>query len=470
VFWVFASPCRGSDEALFQQAYGDYNQGQYARAEAHLLKALELNPAYVQAQSLLTMVRQKQADQQSQDLRFIVLMQQGVLYYRMRQYDKAISLFDNAASLKDSADLHFNLGLVYLKLKDWKKAEAELEKCLKLKPGDKRAEYALGVLYEKAGAAAAAQNYFLMVAQSPNAEIYNAYAMQRLSTLQSNLSNSPFHFSARLQEGRGDYTLGQIPGSAVPTPVSSGTQQYVHLQLGYSLLWGKTIVNFAYGGDGIWNEPPGQSTSFDHLHDFSVGASFPVNSKWIIPLAFDEQIGFASDTFYYEHHQASAAVQWLFQGPDLIQAQFQFLREIYPPPVGINTDSWIATFSGSLLLWGAHYLNLAYCVRMCLADTFQTDSYNYFLNSFSLTYHVELGGGWNATVNFTPQWQDFPFFYDSNLSPRSDWIQNWNAEFAIPVNKNWNFVVGDIIRNGQSSISAYTQYSNNYYAGTQVFF
>ncbi len=452
----------------------EYQLNDLPTAESHLQKALTLNPAFEEAKVLSGMVHQRLTERQVRDLRFTLLMMEGVMYFRMHKYGQAQSALEKAAALNpDSADLHFNLGLTYLKLQQWDKSREEFEKCLKLKPDDRRAEYALGVLYEKIGAMGEAQNYFLGVAQAPNAGFYNLEAMRRLSTLHSDISYSPFHFSLRLQGGGGQSTLDQPPDSTAPVFTSSGANQYGHLQLSYSPLWGKTIVNFSYGGDGAWSEAPGQPPSFFNLHDFSVGSQFPLLSNWTLPISYDEQIGFnSSGDLNYQHHQASVAFQWLFKGSDSLQFQAQYLREIFPPPVGYDANNWIGTVSCSLVFPGSHYFNLAYSFRQSLADSAAADFYSYDLNSGSLTYHVEFGRGWNLTLNGGVQRQDYsPYpILDSNGNPRSDWIQNASAEFTIPVTGHWNFVLGDQYQKLQSNIPGYSQHSDNYYAGTQIFF
>ncbi len=448
----------------------EYQEGRLSDGEEDLRRAVALNPSLERARTLLDRVHGLITEQQVRDLQFSLLMKEGVMFYRMRRYDKAKDTFEKAAALNPvSTDLHFNMGLVYMRLKLWDKARAELEQCLKLDPGNKRAQYALGVLYEKLGGTAEAQNYFLSVAQSPSAGLYNLEAMRQLSTLHSESPDSPFHFSLRLQGGGAQNTV-LYPNPAVPIPTNTAVEEYGHLQLTYSPLIGKTLVNFSYGGDGLWSQVSGQGPYFAQLHDFSVGSAIPLPSNWRMPLAYDEQIGFNSTgDLYYQHHQASAAFQWLFSGQDLVQVQAQYLRELYPPPVGIDTNNWIGSVSSSIIL-GAHSFNLSYSFRECLADTQATEFDNYYLNSLSLIYHVEFGGGWNATLNYTPQWQDYPFFYDTNGNPRSDWIQNLSGEFTIPLEAHWNFVVGDQYQDLESTYQAFSQHSNNFYAATQFFF
>lgn len=459
--------------ALYGAGLCEYREGNLSNAATHLQGAVALNPALTQARTLWERVHKLLTAQQVQDLRFSLLMKEGVLYYRMHQYNKAMDSLEKAAALNPrSADLHFNLGLVDLKLKKWDKADAELEECLKLNPGDKRAEYALGVLFEKVGGLAEAQNYFLSVAQSPSAGIYNLEAMHRLSTLHSEVSYSPFHFSIRLQGGGAQNTPDQyVPGN--PPVTNRSVNEYGHLQLSYSPLLGKTIVNLSYGGDGMWSQAPGQNPYFSHLHDFSIGCNLPLPGKWIMPLSCDEQVGFSSDgTLNYQHHQASLAFQWPFKDSDMIQAQVQYLREIFPSPVNLDSNNWIGTLS-ALMALGGHFFNLSYSFRQSLEDAASMTQNNptdfsFSIHSLSLVYHVEFGGGWNATLNYTPQWQTYPFFEDGG--PRSDWIQNISGEFTIPADPHWNFVVGDQYQKLQSTDSTYSQHSNNYYVGTQVFF
>ena len=359
-----------------------------------------------------------------------------------------------------------------MKLDDWGRAETELKECLKLKPDDLRAEYALGVLYEKEGGALQAQDYFLNVAQSPSAGLYNMEAMMRLSSLKSGDSSSPFHFSMRLQGGGSQTTMENFPvypGS--PPAVTSGVNQYGHLQLGYSPMIGKTIANFSYALDGMLNEAPGQNTSIYSFHDFSAGSLLHLPSNWQVPFSYDEQLGLnSSGAVYYQHHQGSLGFQWLFQSINSIQVQAQFLREVFFLSSPVGTNSWIGSVSSSFILGSSHFLSLSYSFRQCLADSSAYDFYSYYLHSLSLTYHLEWGGGWNTSVNYTPQWQAYPFFYDASGNPRSDWLQNATLEMGIPFLPHWSFVLGDQFQEIQSSYSLYSQHSNNYYAATQVSF
>lgn len=463
--------------AFYGAALCEYLLKYYSTAESNLKKALRLNPNLQDAQELMKRVQEKIQEQEIQDIRFLLSLKEGVMFYRMHQYGKARDMFLKAQTLNpDSEELHFNLGLTYMKLNEWDKAEAELRECLKLKPDDLRAEYALGVLYEKVGGTAEAQNYFLSVAQSPSAGLYNMEAMLRLSTLKS-ISPSPFHFSIRLQGGGNQTTWENMPSlPGFPPSITSGANQYGHLQLGYSPMIGKTVLNFSYGLDGIWSESPGQSTAFTNFHDFSLGSQVRLPSNWSVPFSYDEQLGLnSSGTLFYEHHQGSLGIQWLFHNVDSVQFQAQYLREIFLPPVNVGTNNWIGSVSSSLIVGSSHYFSLSYSFRQCLADTASTQYYDFYLHSLSFTYHVELGGGWNASLNYTPQWQSYPYFYDTQGTPRSDWIQNASAEVGVPFMDHWNFVLGDQFQEVQSTYSfysnhIYSQHGNNYYAATQIFF
>lgn len=450
----------------------EYCLGNFTASESNLKKALSLHPGLQKAQQLLKKVQDKLNEQQINDLEFLVTMKQGVLYYRGHQYTKALELFEKARALNSvSEELHFNLGLTYLKLRKWDEAESELRECLKLQPNDLRAQYALGVLYEKIGATLEAQDYFLSVAQSPNAGLYNMRAMMRLASLKSEVS-TPFHFSLRLQGGGSQTTMENMPsGPGSPPSTNNAVNQYGHLQLSYSPRLAGNIVNFSYGLDGAWSQSPGQISSFYDWHDLAFSSQATLPSNFYLPFSFDEQVGLNSvGNLFYQHHQGSLGLQWIFQNVDTLQFQLQVLREIFFQPTEVGTDSWIGSVSASAILGTAHFFSLSYSFRQCRADTFEEDFYDFYLHSLSATYHVELGGGWNASLNYTPQWQTYPYFYDANGNPRRDWVQSASLEFGIPVMPHWSVVLGDQFQKTNSTFSVYSLHSNNYYAATQVSF
>lgn len=472
----YLQACRQDPEEpgpFYGAALCEYLLKNYPAAKDNIEKALKLDPRLQVAQQLLERIKKKLDGQQIRDLQCLLLTQEGVLDFRAHQYEKASVVFEKAVALNPlSAELHFNLGLAYLKQKAWDKAERELKQCLKLKPDDPRAQYALGVLYQNIGGVTEAQNYFLAVAQAPNAVIFNMQAMQRLATMRTENASSPFHFSLRLQGGGGQSTLEETPTTpGSPPQTSSGTNQYGHLQLGFSPLIGQTPLNFSYAWDGSLSQSPTSPTRFYQWHGLSVGSQPHLPANWSLPLSFDEQIGLdPGGNLFYQHHLATMGLQWLFLHADVLQFQVQYLRENFLPPVSVNTSNWTGSISASFILGSSHFIGLSYSYRQCLSDTLQTNYYDYGLNSLSLTYHIELGGGWSASANYTPQWQEYPYFYDANNNPRSDWIQNASLEAVVPLIPHWNFVLGDQFQQIQSSISSYSLHSNNYYLATQVFF
>lgn len=450
----------------------EYRLGNYPSAESNLQKALKINPHFQMAQRLLERVKGKLDEQQIRDLQFLLTMKQGVLYFRGHQYGKALDLFRKARGLNpNSEELHFNLGLAYLKLKKWDKAEAELRECLKIVPNDLRAQYALGVLYKKTGATLEAQDYFLNVAQSPSAGLYNMRAMIQLASLKADTS-TPFHFFIRFQGGGSQTTLVAMPsGPGYPPSTSNAVNQYGHLQLSYSPRLAGSLVNFSYALDGAWSQVPGQNSSFYNWHDLAFSSQASLPSNFSLPFSFDEQLGLNTEgNLFYQHHQGSLGLQWMFHNVDTLQFQLQLLREVFFQPVEIGTDSWIGSVSTSAILGTSHYFSLSYSFRQCRADTFENDFYDFLLHSLSATYHVEFGGGWNASLNYTPQFQSYPYFYDTKGRPRSDWIQNASLEFGIPVMPHWSLVLGDQFQEVQSSFSVYSLRANSYYAATQVSF
>jgi tetratricopeptide (TPR) repeat protein len=78
-----------------------------------------------------------------------VKMGLGAIYLHKAQYDQAIKMYESAFNLpEDELKLKYNsLGLAYIKINDYQKAEQNLIKATKLNPENKYSHYMLGFAY-----------------------------------------------------------------------------------------------------------------------------------------------------------------------------------------------------------------------------------------------------------------------------------------------------------------------------------
>jgi tetratricopeptide (TPR) repeat protein len=431
-------------------------------AQAYLQRSIYLNPNYHPAQIILHQIKTQLENTQIKKFQILALLRAGVLAFRSKQYSKASLLFHQAIHLDlQSANAYFNLALVYLKLKNWQKCYQNLERCLTIQPSYVGAYYALGVLYQKTGNTTEAKTAYDTVIGFPNAGSYRMPAEVRVSQL----SASAFHFYARLTGGR---TQGQ-QYQTTPPLVQPGTyNEYLETFLIYNPSWWNSFFSLDYSSVASLNEQLQQHAFQNYYQDLAVNFKPKISSSVYIPCAFDEATGYYNRflTLQYQHSQFSGGFQWIFTNPDFIQIQGQFLKERYPTFPGYSDQSWITSIAIDFYFPGPHALNLTYTFRNnhALSSTF-----NYTDQTINLGYQYGGGNLFGINANYSIQKQIYPFFLGPHQS-RIDIIQSGTLELSLPVINLWDVGIGDQLQHTLSTVSFYSQFSNNVYFFSSIFF
>ncbi|MBS0357788.1 MAG: tetratricopeptide repeat protein [Proteobacteria bacterium] len=148
VSWLEKTISFDSENPLFHNHLGNAYKGlkQYALAEKHYLKSLELNPKYAEAHNNL-----------------------AGLYYLQEDYAKALQHYYFSLKAKpDYVEAHSNLGLLFMKQGKLKEAEKQFQNVLKLNPNSLMAHYQLGNLYlHKGKYNLAEKQYYLVLSWNP---------------------------------------------------------------------------------------------------------------------------------------------------------------------------------------------------------------------------------------------------------------------------------------------------------------
>ena len=113
----------------------DYDDGQYAAAIGHLLRAIELDPGFMKAHDNL-----------------------GLCYEALGRFDEAVSSFEAAIRLNRESQPRspwpaLNLGLLLIKLDRLDQAEARFREAIGDDPGFPQAHYQLGLVLDDSGRA-----------------------------------------------------------------------------------------------------------------------------------------------------------------------------------------------------------------------------------------------------------------------------------------------------------------------------
>jgi len=439
----------------------EYGLQHWEPAKAFFQQSLALSPLYAGPKTMLDRVttillkQQQMKDYQQQWLLY------GKKLFHLRQYDQALAAFLQAEKLDDkSLDAHFNLGITYLKLKDWQYAYQEMQTCLTLDPQNAEAHYALASLYKQTGNNQLAQDNYAWITQFAPSGPTGIQAQQQLSQLAFYAHPSPngtaFSSYTRVVAG---YDFTESTGTPSDYPM-----QYLQESFSYNPPWFNKFFSFSAALGGSLDEPDSGSSG-SYYGDLTASIRPQLSKEWYLPVSLDEMGEFAS--FFlteYEHHQASLGVQYLFAQPDFIQVQFQALQENYPT----FTDYDSTSFAGSVSAWhyfpGGHGLGLAYSYRNTSA---QNTFYNYSYNTVGLNYYY---GGKDLTITavYSSQWQNYPNFLDTNGNPRNDWTQSATAEFSIPLNSMFGLGIGNQFSYDISTYTYYSGWSNFVYLFTSV--
>lgn len=109
---------------------------------------------------------------------------EGLLFDKVGEYERATGAYRKALSVDSSAwDIHYHLALDYLRLKDFKNAEREFLRLLKLKPYEERVRYLLALAYSYGSKYDKAAYQFHELLKRPLLELNEHYIRNALGYL-----------------------------------------------------------------------------------------------------------------------------------------------------------------------------------------------------------------------------------------------------------------------------------------------
>ncbi len=128
-----------------------YQEGKKALKEGDYKKA---NEFFKKAERVL-----KKGESEKEKIKFsketkkkideIKLLKEANKAYYEKDFDKAMSLYEKLLnSVKENSNLHYNLGVIYLRKGKYKKAIEEFKKATQINPENADAYYNLGIIYE----------------------------------------------------------------------------------------------------------------------------------------------------------------------------------------------------------------------------------------------------------------------------------------------------------------------------------
>lgn len=149
------------DDPFYRVALGaaHFRDRHYKRAEKSFLRAVELDPEYMQAYQYLgrLYMEVQQWDRaivyikKSLEAQKLLNAQQlynwlAFSYYQNKQYNEAERTWQQALDIKDNEEIRVNLALAYRKAEQNELAYKSLQKAVELNPKSARAHYELGQL------------------------------------------------------------------------------------------------------------------------------------------------------------------------------------------------------------------------------------------------------------------------------------------------------------------------------------
>jgi len=93
-----------------------------------------------------------------EDERYLLTL--GGLYLKLKNYTKAEQVLIKLNKISPSEDSYNNLGVLYSETKEYNKSIRKFEKAIELNPNSADANYNLGIVYQKIGKAKRANQYF----------------------------------------------------------------------------------------------------------------------------------------------------------------------------------------------------------------------------------------------------------------------------------------------------------------------
>jgi len=119
---------------------GDYRKAnEFFKKAERIFKERELKKEKIE-------ISQKAEKEKVDNLK--LLREANKAYYE-NDFDKAISLYKKLLNfVKENSNLHYNLGVIYLRKGEYKKAIEEFKKATRINPKNADAYYNLGIIYE----------------------------------------------------------------------------------------------------------------------------------------------------------------------------------------------------------------------------------------------------------------------------------------------------------------------------------
>ena len=151
-----------------------FQQERYEESIAAFKKALSIDPSYSEAQNYLGRVYSLLGEHDKALAAYQAALKNpqystpekpywniGLLYIREKDYPKAVDALKNALRVNPNlVAVHTLLGEVYAKMGDTRKAVSAYRKVIEIRPNDINAHYNLACIYQKAGEAALADAAF----------------------------------------------------------------------------------------------------------------------------------------------------------------------------------------------------------------------------------------------------------------------------------------------------------------------
>jgi Tfp pilus assembly protein PilF len=138
-----------------------YNEKQFSKAIQAYQKAIELDPAYVEAYNNLGIIYQLMGDAEKAFWAYRKSTEinpryekgynnLGILLLLKGHYDEALAAFEKALAINpNNIESHINLGVLFKKKGEWDKAIESYQKALAIDPLHRETHYNIALLYEQ---------------------------------------------------------------------------------------------------------------------------------------------------------------------------------------------------------------------------------------------------------------------------------------------------------------------------------